>query len=185
MSNNKRFFTLIVGAAALVGLTYGVTRRGLQRRTSAVETQTRTSAAETGARSPAVEARTRLDDAVLEMAAPWDALDRESPRSSRVDALDLALNLGGVFDGDVGSDELTVRPTEHVPLASSADDEDPPSPDDLGRAWLSQATQSERSLRETDLTPEIDNIAETVEDLGDNGDMADVDEEREDEEHHA
>jgi hypothetical protein len=87
------------------------------------------------------------------------------------DALDLALNLGGVFDGDLGrvsdddwqgedadwqSDvEVTARANEHVPSPKTADDEEAPAPEDLGRTWLSQATESERRLGFADTLPDF------------------------------
>ena len=90
------------------------------------------------------------------------------------DALDLALNVGGVFDGDLGrisdddwqSDvEVTARANEHVPAPNTADDEDPPAPEDLGRTWLEQATESERSLGFADTLPDLGNLTLSSDEL--------------------
>ncbi len=73
------------------------------------------------------------------------------------DALDVALDLDGVFDGESATG-VTARPNERVPAPHTGDDEDAPSPDDLGRAWLLQATESERSLSTADTLPEVENL---------------------------
>lgn len=81
-------------------------------------------------------------------------------QSASSDALDVALDLDGIFDA--ATDEaagVTVRSSERVPLASAGDDEDPPGPDDLGRAWLYQATQSEHSFTEAELSIDLDDLA--------------------------
>ena len=91
--------------------------------------------------------------------------------SSDPDALDFALNLGGVFDGDLGaddwggSDELTARASDHVPSPSTADDDDAPAPEDLGRTWLEQATETERSLGVADTIPDIEALPDSSNDV--------------------
>jgi hypothetical protein len=110
--------------------------------------------------------------------------DQRTPTAP--DALDLALNLGGVFDGDLGrvldddwhgedgdwqSDvEVTARANEHVPSPKTADDEEAPAPEELGRAWLSQATESERSLGFADTLPDFSKLRMSSDDLSADGD---------------
>ncbi|HEY3256824.1 MAG TPA: hypothetical protein VGJ91_22870, partial [Polyangiaceae bacterium] len=99
-------------------------------------------------------------DAPPLIAPYWEALSAQSPRGSTPDPLDIAMSLDGIFDGQSEDGHtLTVRPNERIPAPLSADDEDAPSADDLGLAWLTQATQAEHSLGESDLTPEIEQIA--------------------------
>jgi hypothetical protein len=54
-----------------------------------------------------------------------------------------------------------------VPALASADDAEPPGPDDLGSYYLSRATQSERSLTELDLEPDVENLADLREQAAD------------------
>jgi hypothetical protein len=61
--------------------------------------------------------------------------------SSNPDALDLALNVGGVFDGD----------------------DDAPALEDLGGTWLEQATESDRSLGFADTIPDIEALLNSIE----------------------
>jgi hypothetical protein len=63
-------------------------------------------------------------------------------------------------DGETEMEEPTVQPDLKVPALASADDAEPPGPDDLGSFWLSRATQSERSLTELDLQPDVEAIAD-------------------------
>lgn len=144
MYPKARLFTLVAGAAALAGLTYGFGRLALRPRP----------------RSMVTAAAQRVPADALPARAPEAWESALIAQSSPSDALDLALNLDGTFDA--AADEtsgVTVRPSEHVPHPSSSDDEDPPSPDDLGRAWLAHATQSEHSFTEADLAAELDELA--------------------------
>ena len=143
---------MLLGATALAGLTYGVTRRGAQRRAiQPPSSQTLASSVTRGLATASGPAQ---------RAAEWEALAVHGTRGSTPDPLDIALSLDGVFDGDSEDGlPLTVRPNVRVPAPLGGDDEDAPSADDLGLAWLMQATQTEQSLTELDLTPEIDNIA--------------------------
>jgi len=137
VTNKTRLFTLILGATALAGLTYGVARRGSQRRPlQPLASQARSSSKLT--RTPRMQ-RTR---------------------ASTPDALDIAMSLDGIFDGQSEDGRApTVRPHVRVPAPFGGDDEEAPGADDLGLAWLMQATQTENSLTESDLTLEIENMA--------------------------
>ena len=110
--------------------------------------------------------------------APWQDSERIS---SSPDALDLALDLDGVFDGTLSSgSKVTAQPSEHAPAAHAGDDAEAPSPDDLGRAWLTQATESEQSLGFANTLPEIEEVRPTLTDLGEDSD-SDADGEDDDE----
>ena len=96
----------------------------------------------------------------------------EERTSSVRDTLDRALNLGGVFDGDLGgmgdwedAAELTARANDHAPLPQVPDDEDALAPEDLGRTWLEQATESERSLGSADTMPDIQSLPSASDEL--------------------
>lgn len=144
MSSKARLFTLVAGAAALAGLTYGFGRLALRPRSL-------------GASSSAQ--RAPLTELKAEASTPeaWErALVAQSAPS---DALDLALDLDGIFAASADTSGVTARSSDRVPPPSSGDDGDPPSPDSLGRAWLSQATQSERSFTETDLSLSVEDLA--------------------------
>jgi len=152
VSNKNRFLTIVLGAAALAGLTYGVTRRGQQRR--AVQPP----ASQTIAVSADSAERESL---VPELpASDWETLSVHGQRRASLDALDLAMNLDGIFDAPV-DDELafTARPSDRVPPPLGGDHEESPSADDLGSTWLAQATQAERSTGASGLIPEVENIA--------------------------
>ena len=147
VSNKNRLLTIVLSAAALAGLTYGVTRRGLQRR-SLHSSASHTLAS--GQRAP--------------LTADFSPVDSETPsaratRPSTPDPLDVAMNLDGLFDAPVDESALTVRTSEHVPLPLGGDDRESPDADDLGLAWLAQATQAEYSMREADLVPALEDIA--------------------------
>ena len=152
MSNKTRLFSIVLGAAALAGLTYGVTRRGLQRRTvSPLTSQTLTGNA-TSAPLPA--------PASILTALDWETLGVQAARDSTPDPLEIALDLDWIFDGQSEDGHaVTVRPDIRLPPPHGADDEEASSADDLGLAWLMHATQTEQGLTESDLTPELENIA--------------------------
>jgi hypothetical protein len=175
VSTKNSIITMILGATALAGLTYGVARRGAQRR--AIQPPSSQTLASSVARGPAT-----ASDAA-QRAADWEALAVPGTRGSTPDPLDIALSLDGVFDGDSEDGlPLTVRPNVRVPAPLGGDDEDAPSADDLGLAWLMHATQTEQSLTESDLTPEIDDIAlsEEAEEEADSEEEADAQDEHED-----
>ena len=157
MSKKTRLMTVVVGAAALAGFTYSVARRGLHRRA-----QERATTAD----NAAPHETEGLSDGVAgrgweAYANEWQGEQVNPTRGSMPDALDVAMNLDGIFDADADGESdmaLTARPDQHLPRPFGADDADAPGPDDLGATWLAQATQSERSLREADLTPELDEL---------------------------
>jgi hypothetical protein len=152
VSNKTRFFSIVLGATALAGLTYGVTRRGLPRRVAQPVGNHPLASNELGV--------ARADDTPAPSIPDWETLKVHSTRGSNPDVLDIAMNLDGLFD--VESEDgraLTVRPNDRVPAPIGGDDEEAPSADDLGRTWLTQATQAEHSIRQSDLTPDLDNIA--------------------------
>jgi len=154
VSNRLRIFTLVLGAAALAGVTYGVARRGLQRR--AVPPLAAQALARSALGAPPVA---DAADARPLAAPDWQTLGEQTPRDSTPDSLDLAMNLSGIFDGQSAAGRaLTARPNDHVPPPTSPDDE-VASADDLGVAWLMQATQAGHSARGSDLAPEIENLA--------------------------
>ena len=72
----------------------------------------------------------------------------------------LGLDLDGVFDAnpDDALQHATVHADTRVPPLASADDAEPPAPEDLGAYWLSRATDSERSLDESDLELGLDGL---------------------------
>ena len=166
MSKKSRIMTVVVGAAALAGFTYSVARRGLQKRAQETGNSNDTSSpnqpVETAGMGEGVAAR-----GWEAYANEWQGEHVNPTRGSMPDPLDVAMNLDGIFDGDSDSDALTARPDQHLPHPLSADDEDAHGPDDLGPAWLAQATQSERSLREADLTPELDELTLAIARLDD------------------
>jgi hypothetical protein len=166
VSNRTRLLTIILGATALAGLTYGVTRRGFQRRAMQSTSSASQALLDTEPSAPPASApsTTALD---------WETLSVQSTRGSTPDPLDVAMSLEGLFDGESeDGNELTVRPDVHVPLPLGGDDEEAPGAEDLGVAWLMQATQSEHALREADLRTEIENIA-----LAEEVDFEEIDEE--------
>jgi hypothetical protein len=169
VSNKTRFFTVVLGVTALAGLTYGVTRRGMPRR--AVHSLGNQPLASTGSLASlgnvantngagAELGAARADTVPTVSESDWETLTVHSTRASTPDALDIAMNLDGLFDAaSSDGDALTVRPSDRVPPPTSGDDEEAPAADDLGRAWLTQATQAEHSLTQADLIPEIDDLA--------------------------
>jgi len=156
VSNKTRTFTLILAATALAGLTYGVRRRGVQQRSVPPLANHALERSALGA-APVADARPPT-------APDWQTLRGQTTRDPAPDPLDLAMNLSGMFDGQSAAGRpLTARPNDHVPPPMSPDDEEAPSADDLGVAWLLQATQSEHSASASDLAPEIENLAYTEE----------------------
>ena len=153
VSNRNARVIALAGAAALAGFGYTLARRS-----------SRPGSPRRGAPSSKLAEPITAPDAV-----PWQ---QEAERiSSSPDALDLALDLDGVFDGKLADEsEVTVRRNEHVPSPHTRDDEDPPAPEDLGRAWLIQATESERSLGTADTLPEVENLAQANDDQGESAD---------------
>lgn len=146
VTHSKRVLSWLLGAAALAVLTYSVTRRSLQRRAAA-------DAAASAASESSVANSGKL--ASSEPPQPWEELDL---RPSTPDALDIALDLEGVFDATSEAPEATVHFADRVPVALSGDDQEPPAPEDLGRAWLLNATQSELGVSEADLATDLDNL---------------------------
>jgi len=53
-------------------------------------------------------------------------------------------------------EEVTARPNDHLPSPGRVDDQEPPAPEELGRVWLEQATESERSLGFADTIPDLE-----------------------------
>jgi len=98
----------------------------------------------------------------------------------RVDMLDVALGSGEPLDDEAGSG-VTVRVNDHVPALTTGDDEEAPSPDDLGRAFLSHATESEHSLSPDELIPDVNELPVVSAGLGEAGADSDEDGPEEDE----
>ncbi len=145
MSKTTRLLTVVAGATALAGLTYTFSRMALRPR---------------GSQAAIARASNRTARAIARAAdpEPWQTALLTSASPS--DALDRALGLDGIFDAEPLDDaDVTVQLQGTLPHATSADDADPPGPDDLGKAWLAQATESERSLREADLAPELESLS--------------------------
>ncbi|MEP7049698.1 MAG: hypothetical protein ABJB12_05065 [Pseudomonadota bacterium] len=133
MSKSKVFIPVVVGAAALGAVAYAFSRQS--RRAAALP------------RSP------RGAEPAL----------RESMRVLRGEgsAQAFALDLDGIFDANPEDalEHAVVHGDTHVPALASADDAEPPAPEDLGAYWLSRATDSERSRDESDLELEVDALA--------------------------
>ena len=160
MSKRNAPVIALAGAAALVGLGYAYARGSGARAARLRSTRTATHLPQ---RAEGVEARSALTAARANEAVASQGvrvLFRDAERiSSSPDALDVALDLAGVFDGDSSRGvALTARPHDHVPAPSTIDDEDAPAPEDLGRAWLAQATESERSLGTADTLPDFEQL---------------------------
>lgn len=181
MSNRNAHVFAIAGAAALAGFGYTLARRSGSRAARATRASSNSAPRVVTAEPRPNRAETPTGAAVVEDASdpvPWQDGARIS---SSPDALDLALNLDDVFDGNSGTEpEVTARPNQHVPALHTVDDDDAPAPEDLGAAWLKQATESERSLGFADTLPELENLRQTNvdrgEDLDSDGDGEDDDE---------
>jgi len=157
----------LAGAAALAGLGYTIARRSGSRAARSTGASIR-SPRRGEARPKAAETITLPETAPKPV--PWQAVERIS---SSPDVLDLALDLDGVFDGKGASEiEVTARPNQHLPAPHTGDDEEAPSADDLGRTWLTHATESERSLCMADTLPDVEELGEdqASDDLGEDKD---------------
>jgi hypothetical protein len=135
----------LAGVAVLAGFCYVVARRNSTRPPQKV------------APSPPA-----LEGSEPAIAAAWE--DDAASVSAPSDALDIALGLEGVEE-DEGENgvELTARVNDHLPLPRAGDDEDAPAPDELASAWLTHATESERSLTGDDLVPDVESLELTTE----------------------
>ena len=140
----------LAGAVALAGFGYTLARRSSSRSASARPPRASTNTARRAETRPTPEAVGAAEP------ASWQDSQRIS---SAPDALDVALNLDGVFDGKSASGvEVTARPDQHLPALLTGDDEDACAPEDLGAAWLRQATESERSLGFADTIPNFEDL---------------------------
>lgn len=132
MSKSRVLMPVFVGAAALGAVAYALSRHNKR--------------------------------ALVPASGPPDAEPglRESMRVLRAarDAEASALDLDGVFEAnpDDAMEYATIHADTHVPALASADDAEPPAPEDLGAYWLTRATDSERSLDESDLELELDSL---------------------------
>ncbi|HEX2672174.1 MAG TPA: hypothetical protein VHM25_14940, partial [Polyangiaceae bacterium] len=103
-------------------------------------------------------------------AQPESAINELAPDADRIssapDALDVALNLDGLFDVESSSGvQLTARTTDHLSGPRSNDDDDAPAPEDLGRIWLEQATETEHRLGLADTIPDVENLPRPTRDI--------------------
>lgn len=161
MSKSNARVIALAGAAALAGLGYTLGRRsGSRAATRAPADPVR----RMDARSPVSPPRRARPEAAItditELAPDADRI------SSAPDALDVALNLDGLFDVESSSGvQLTARTTDHLSGPRSMDDEDAPAPEDLGRLWLEQATESEHRLGLADTIPDVENLPRATRDL--------------------
>jgi len=171
VSNRNAQVIAIAGAAALAGFGYTLARRSgsraarSQRASSKARLRPPPRPADSGVRPAAPTASTAQ---TAQTAPEWQESERIS---SSPDALDLALDLDGVFDGkSADGSEVTAQPNQHVPAPRAGDDDEAPSPEDLGRAWLTSATESEHSLGFADTLPEIEQLRPTITDLSEDTD---------------
>ncbi|HET7538776.1 MAG TPA: hypothetical protein VFK05_02860 [Polyangiaceae bacterium] len=165
MSKRSAQVIAIAGAAALAGLGYAYAHRSGARPARLRSTRASTHSLPGAQRSDplAALATPRATERLAAPPAPFQEAERIS---SSPDALDVALDLDGVFEGEASGIELTARPHEHVPAPRTPDDEDAPAPEDLGRAWLTQATESERSLGTADTLPDLERLPSASDELG-------------------
>lgn len=157
--SNARVFVL-AGAAALAGLGYTLGRRSSSRALRSTR----------GAAKPVPPIDARAPLSPPRRAQPTSdisELARDSTRiSSAPDALDVAWNLDGLFDAESASGvQLTARTHDQASAARGRDDEDAPAPEDLGRLWLEQATESNRRLGLADTMPDVENLSKADRDL--------------------
>jgi len=159
VSNSNARVIVLAGAAALAGLGYTLGRRSgsraLRRGRSSAGSSQRDELREPRRRSERVPV-SRSVEAASSALDPFADAERIS---SAPDALDVALDLDGVFDGDSASGvQVTARPSEHVSAPRGGDDEDAPAPEDLALTWLEQATESEHRLGLADTLPDVENL---------------------------
>lgn len=164
MSKNNARVIALAGAAALAGIGYTLGRRSGSRPAARPRASTNPSTTNPSRRveSPLTESALQ-PAAAARLAQPASHIAELAPDSERIssapDALDVALDLNGVFDGESDSGvQLTARPNAHLTAPLSRDDDDAPAPEDLGRAWLEQATESEHSLGLADTIPDVENM---------------------------
>lgn len=167
VSNSKARVIVLAGAAALAGLGYTLGRRSGSR-----PVRPRRIPADSSRRSELRAPRRSPErSAAFDAVVPFADAERIS---SAPDALDVALDLDGVFDGDSASGvQVTARPSDHVSAPRSGDDEDAPAPEDLGRNWLEQATESEHGLGLADTLPDVENLPKVSRDLLESNALAD------------
>jgi len=174
-NRNIQVMTVLAGAAVLAGLGYALAHRsrgtlakGISARETRSEMAARVLANLPGFNETQPRAGTQLTPTPAVAYAPKMQVAAERVSSAH-DALDIALSLESVFDGESESGAaLTARPNDHVPAARAGDDEDAPSPDDLAQKWITQATESERSLGTAATIPDLDQVAQAL-------DVADAD----------
>lgn len=170
--NRNTQVMVLAGAAALAGFGYTFARRSRSARSKAVagREQSATDAMRGADAQRVVPAATRG----ASEGTPWQDEERIS---SAPDALDVALDLDGVFEGEsANGSELTARPHDSVPAPRSGDDEDAPAPEDLGRSWLVHAAESESSLGAADTLPDVESLPKASDELGEESDAEDTDE---------
>jgi len=150
----------LAGAAALAGIGYTLGRRSgsrAARSTRVPSERVRTTDARSTVNAPP---RSRPESGISELASDAERI------SSAPDALDLALNLDGLFDVESSTGvQLTARTTDHLSGPRGGYDEDAPAPEDLGRIWLEQATESEQRLGLADTIPDVENLPKASRDL--------------------
>lgn len=166
MSKRNARVIALAGAAALAGLGYTLGRRSGSRsarapRAAAVPPRRVEAPRAANSQPRASQPSAGSQSGIAELAPDADRI------SSAPDALDVALDLDGLFDGsaDASGVQVTARANDHVSGPRSIDDEDAPAPEDLGRLWLEQATESEHRLGLADTIPDVENLAKPNRDL--------------------
>lgn len=173
MSKRKtRVLQVLASAAALASLGYTISRRAAPRLVPATR-------AHAGRSHAPASTRGTRDIPPTPVVAPEPlAWDDGARISSAPDALDVALDLEGVFDAEPESGvEVTARLADHAPAPFTGDDEEAPSPDDLGRAFLTHATESEHSASADDVVPELESLAAANDEYGEADDESEADRE--------
>lgn len=167
MSKSHARVIALAGAAALAGLGYTLGRRSGSRAVRSPRVSADPVRRIDARSAVSAPRRARPESAINELAPDAQRIASDSERiSSAPDALDVALNLDGLFDVESSSGvQLTARTTDHLSGPRSRDDEDAPAPEDLGRIWLEQATESEQPLGLADTIPDIENLARPTRDL--------------------
>lgn len=160
MSKSNARVIALAGAAALAGIGYTLGRRSGARavRSTRVPLEPlRTIDARSPMNSPR---RSEPESGISELASDAERI------SSAPDALDVALNLDSLFDVESSRGvQLTARIADHLSGPRSGYDEDAPAPEDLGRIWLEQATESEHRLGLADTIPDVENLSKASRDL--------------------